>query len=173
MQMLLYLFSICDHAEELYGKTGIPAGIIYLPAREDLLQFEKAPDEAETAGKRMKGKRRSGLLLDDPALQEAWEQGDEKQYIPVRVLSSNPLVSLEQMGLLRRHVEKSLRLMADEIRAGSITVNPSYHSESDNACRNCPYHSICRFEEGENGEFSCPTPKLSDETVWEQLKGES
>lgn len=173
MQMLLYLFTVCDHAEALYGKPALPAGILYLPAREELLQFDHAPDVEETASRRMKGKRRSGLVLDDPALIEAWEQGDDKQYIPVRVLKSDPLVSLEQMGLLRRHVERSLREMAEEIRSGSIAVHPSYVSESENACRNCPYHQICRFEEGENGEFSNPTPKLDDATVWTQLQEET
>ena len=173
MQMLLYLFTVCDHAEALYGKPAFPAGILYLPAREELLQFDHAPDEEETASRRMKGKRRSGLVLDDPELIEAWEQGEDKQYIPVRVLRSDPLVSLEQMGLLRRHVESSLREMAEEIRSGSIDVHPSYVSESDNACRNCPYHRICRFEEGENGEFSNPTPRLDDETVWAQLQEET
>ena len=63
--------------------------------------------------------------------------------------------------------------MSDEILAGRIDVSPSYSSESDNACRNCPYHSICRFEEGENGDFSVPTPKLSDEVVWARLKEDS
>ena len=173
MQMLLYLFSICDHSEELYGKRALPAGILYLPAREELLQFDHAPDEEEAASRRLKGKRRSGLVLDDPELIEAWEQGENKQYIPVRVLRSDPLVSLEQMGLLRRHVENSLREMTEEIRSGSIDVHPSYVSESDNACRNCPYHQICRFEEGENGEFSNPTPRLDDETVWAQLQEET
>ena len=173
MQMLLYLFSLCDHAEELYGKRALPAGILYLPAREELLQFDHAPDEEEAASRRLKGKRRSGLVLDDPELIEAWEQGENKQYIPVRVLRSDPLVSLEQMGLLRRHVENSLREMTEEIRSGSIDVHPSYVSESDNACRNCPYHQICRFEEGENGEFSNPTPRLDDETVWAQLQEET
>lgn len=173
MQMLLYLFTVCDHAEALYGKPALPAGILYLPAREELLQFDHAPDEEETASRRMKGKRRSGLVLDDPELIEAWEQGEDKQYIPVRVLRSDPLVSLEQMGLLRRHVESSLREMAEEIRSGSIAVHPSYVSESDNACRNCPYHQICRFEEGENGEFSNPTPRLDDAAVWTQLQEET
>ena len=173
MQMLLYLFSLCDHSEELYGKRALPAGILYLPAREELLQFDHAPDEEEAASRRLKGKRRSGLVLDDPELIEAWEQGENKQYIPVRVLRSDPLVSLEQMGLLRRHVENSLREMTEEIRSGSIDVHPSYVSESDNACRNCPYHQICRFEEGENGEFSNPTPRLDDETVWAQLQEET
>ena len=173
MQMLLYLFAVCDHAEALYGRAALPAGVLYLPAREELLQFDHAPDEEEAASVRRKGKRRSGLVLDDPALIEAWEQGEDKQYIPVRVLRSDPLVSLEQMGLLRRHVESSLREMAKEIRSGSIDVHPSYVSESDNACRNCPYHRICRFEEGENGEFSNPTPRLDDKTVWAQLQEET
>ena len=172
MQMLLYLFAVCDHAEALYGRAALPAGVLYLPAREELLQFDHAPDEEETASRRMKGKRRSGLVLDDPELIEAWEQGDDKQYIPVRVLRSDPLVSLEQMGLLRRHAESCLREMAEEILAGSVAVNPSYVSESENACRNCPYHQICRFEEGENGEFSNPTPRLDDAAVWARLQEE-
>ena len=66
-----------------------------------------------------------------------------------------------------------VREMTEEIRSGSIDVHPSYVSESDNACRNCPYHQICRFEEGENGEFSNPTPRLDDETVWAQLQEET
>ena len=111
-------------------------------------------------------------MLDDPELIEAWEGGNEKQYIPVKIPSSDPLVSLEQMGLLRRHVEQCLKEMTNELQAGRIDVNPSYVSESDNACRNCPYHAICRFEEGENGEFSRPAPKLKDETVWAKLEEE-
>ena len=173
MQMLLYLFTICDHAEVLYGRPALPAGILYLPAREELLRFDQAPGDEEAARQRMKGKRRSGLVLDDPDLIEAWENGTDKQYIPVRIRSSDPLISLEEMGLLRRHVEQSLNEMSDEILAGRIDVSPSYSSESDNACRNCPYHSICRFEEGENGDFSVPTPKLSDEVVWARLKEDS
>ena len=172
MQMLLYLFTVCDHAETLYGRPAIPAGVIYLPAREELLQFDSAPDEARTRIQRQKTKRRSGLVLDDPELIEAWEHGPEKRYIPVRVSTADPLVSLEQMGLLRRHVEETVRQMAEELRAGSISVNPGYVSESDNACRTCPYHSICRFEEGENGEYSCPTPKLSEAEVWQRLQEE-
>ena len=73
---------------------------------------------------------------------------------------------------LRRHVESCLREMAEEILAGSVAVNPSYVSESENACRNCPYHQICRFEEGENGEFSNPTPRLDDAAVWARLQEE-
>ena len=88
------------------------------------------------------------------------------------MLRSDPLVSLEQMGLLRRHAESCLREMAEEILAGSVAVNPSYVSESENACRNCPYHQICRFEEGENGEFSNPTPRLDDAAVWARLQEE-
>ena len=59
--------------------------------------------------------------------------------------------------------------MAEEIRRGSIEARPAYVSETENACRTCQYHSICRFEEGENGDASRVTPRLKDEEVWERL----
>ena len=106
---------------------------------------------------------------EDAAVIGAWEHGPEPQYVPKRTAAANPFVSPDQMDRLRRHVRRSLEEMAEEIRRGSIEVRPAYVSENDNACRTCQYHSICRFEEGENGDTSRVTPHLKDEEVWERL----
>ncbi len=169
LQMLMYLFAVCDDATELYGLPGIPAGIIYLPAREDVLRFDSKPDDTEKEKLRIRGKRRSGLVLANPGVLEAWENGNDSVYLPEKTRSSNPFVTSEQMKLLRRHVRNSLKTMAEELRSGEIEPNPEYVSETKNACVFCDYRRICRFEEGVTG-YSRPTPPLTDEEVWDRLK---
>ena len=172
MQMLLYLFAVSDNAEQLYGMRGEPCGVLYLPAREDLLQFPVKPDPDDEEKQRMRSKRRSGILLNSAGVSDAWEKGDEKKYTPSKTPTSNPLVSMEQLGLLRRHVEQKLDEMASELRQGSIRVSPGYVTETENACRTCDFHSICRFEEGENGDSARVMPRIPDGTVWKMMEGE-
>ena len=170
MQMLLYLFAVSENAEELFGDPGIPAGILYLPAREELLSFPEKPDEETESKMRKRMKRRSGLVLDDPELIKAWESSEEPQFIPEKTKTVNPLVDGNQLDLLRQLLQRRLSEMAQGIQEGDIQASPGYQSESENACVFCPYHSICRFEEGENGDRSCLMPKLSDSEVWEKLR---
>ena len=129
----------------------------------------------ELQEKRREEIRRSGLVLEDMELLEAWEQGEDKQYIPVKFRSGKPsaesLASLERMGILRRHIERSLRGMARQLRQGSIAADPYYRSQQENACLNCDYYDACHFSQGENGESCRYTPKLSGEKVWALLDG--
>ena len=175
MQMLLYLFALCEHARELYGEEAVPAGILYLPAREELLSFDRAPAEGEDEKERKKGKRRSGLMLEDESVLSAWEHvpdGEKPVYMPVRTNSADPVVSEAQFTLLRRHLAESLRRMGEEILNGSIEAKPSWVSESDNACRVCDYASICGIRDSRTGAGSVYTPRLKDAEVWEILNTE-
>ena len=172
LQMLLYLFSVCDNAAELYGSPAKPAGIEYLPAREGMLSFKHQPDSAEEANERKKEKRRSGLVLSDAAVLEAWEHGKEKKYMPQKTRTKDPCVTWEQLGVLRRQAESCLKEMAETVASGRIEANPIWQSESENACRTCPYQTICRFEEGEKGESSRMMQNLPDAEVWKLLGGQ-
>ncbi len=169
LQMLLYLFAVCDRSEELFDKPAEPAGILYLPAREDLLAFDADPDAAELEKKRAKEKRRSGLVVNIPSVVEAWENGEKKQYIPAKTRSSDPMVTVEQLDILRGNVIRALDEMASELRNGQIDANPGWESSTKNACSYCDYHAICHFEDGEGGEHYHPMPKLDDSEVWELL----
>ena len=169
LQMLLYLFSICNHAVELYGLPGIPAGIIYLPAREEILHFDGKPDDTEKEKKRLRGKRRSGLVLADPKVIEAWEPGNNPVYMPAKTRLSDPMITEGQMQLLKEYVRTSISDMVDELQSGEIEPNPDFTSESSNSCVYCPYQKICRFEEGEYGERRL-TPSLSDEDAWKKIQ---
>ena len=170
LQMLVYLFAVCDNSEELYGETAKPSGIIYVPARNGLLHFDEEPDDAGEAEQRKKEKQRSGLVLSEAAVLQAWEHGSDQRFIPQKTRARNPFVSAEQMKLLRHQAEYCLREMAEQVSAGVIDANPIWQTDTDNACRNCPYSPVCRFEEGLNGEKSRIVRKITDEEVWQLLE---
>ena len=176
LQMLLYLFTLAGQGESRYRAQILPAGVMYIPARNSLVSMSRAPSSDEAEEKRLAEIRRSGLVLDDEALIQAWEHGAEKKYIPVRFRSGKPsqdaLASLERLGQLEKHIKKTLSSMAGELKGGSIAADPYYRSQQENACVNCDYFEACHFAEGQAGESSRYMPKLSPQKVWELVEGE-
>ena len=176
LQMLLYLFALESGGEKLYGHETVPAGVMYVPARNAMLSAQRDMDDAELAGKLGEAKRRSGLVLDDAELMEAWERGADKQYIPVKFKNGSPgadgVASLARMGLLARHIKKSLGEMAEQLRQGSIAADPYYRGQQENACVNCDYFDACHFADGENGESCRYLARLKPDKVWSMLEGE-
>lgn len=176
LQMLLYLYALGEDGAKLYGCETVPAGIMYVPARNAMLSLGRDPDDAEAEKKRTDEKRRSGILLDDAELMEAWENGEDKRYIPVRLTGRSApenLASAERLGLLLRHITGSLTGMAQELRHGNINADPFYRSRQENACLNCDYADVCHFESGQNGESCRFMPKLRPDEVWKKLEEEN
>lgn len=175
MQMLLYLFTLQEGAEKRYGHEIVPAGVIYVPARNAILSLSSDAGDDEADKKRKDELKRSGLVLNDEAVLEAWEKGEDKRYIPVKFRGGTPtedtVASLERMGILSKHIKKTLSSMADELRHGSIAADPLYQTQQENACMNCDYFEACHFSQGENGESCRFRPKLSDKKVWELMEG--
>ena len=174
LQMLLYLFTLADGGGERYGSEIVPAGVVYIPARSPMLSAAGPTDDAELDAARARELRRSGLVLDDPSVMEAWEHGEDKRYIPVKFKNGAPasdaLADLERLGLLSRHIKKELGGMARQLRAGSIAADPWYRSRQDNACLNCDYAAACAFRDGQGGEQSRYLAKLSTEEVWARME---
>ena len=143
----------------------------HFPSYHANLQRHKQTDKKHAAAL-----RRSGLVLDDPALLEAWEKGEDKRYIPVKFTrrkdSSDSLASLERMGKLARHLKLTLTDMARELHRGSIAADPYYRSQQETACLRCDYLEACFFTDGEDGESCRYLPKLSDGKVWELMEKE-
>ena len=174
LQMLLYLFALQQEGGSLYGKEVIPAGVMYVPARNAMLSVQKNIDEDEAGTKRSEELRRSGLVLDDEALIEAWEKGGDKRFIPVHFSGRNKgegLASLERLGLLSKRIKETLTKMAKELRSGSIAADPYYRSQQENACALCDYFDACHFVHGENGEKCRFIQKLSSSEIWAKLEG--
>ena len=175
MQMLLYLFVLQADGANRYGHEIVPAGVMYVPARNEMSAADYELNDEEAEQQRKKAARRSGFVLDDPALIEAWERGEEKDYIPIRKLYGriNPetVASAEQIGALARRVKQTLTDMAGQLRRGSIAADPYYRSQQENACYNCAYFDACHFSDGENGESYRYLPSKKPEEVWGQPEG--
>lgn len=174
LQMLMYLFALKNGGEKRYKKPVEPAGVMYIPARSPMLALDRDAGDEEILSGRMKELRRSGLVLDDAALQEAWESGSDKRYIPIKMRYGKPvedsIASAEKLGILNRHIENSLKQMASGIRRGSIAADPFYRSQQENACLNCDFAEACHFSNGSNGESCRFMPKLKPEKVWQLME---
>ena len=176
LQMLLYLFSLGENGSALYGKQIVPAGVLYVPARSPSISADTDMPDEQLQEKRLSQLRRSGLILDDPAVIAAMESSDTPMYIPVEFKKgaavSDSLASAERMGILARHIDETLCKMASELRSGSIAADPYYASQQGSACANCDYFEACHFVDGENGESLRIMPHLPATKVWSILEGD-
>lgn len=176
LQMLLYLFTLEKCGQELYGKEVIPAGVLYVPAFDKAVVSQSDLSDEDIAAAKAKQHLRSGLILQDDAVINAMEAGEDQQYIPVTVKkrgSSVPeaLATAEQMGLLARHIDDTLRELAKELRGGSILADPYYKTQQKNACMYCDYYNACYFEDGRHGDTRRYLPNLPATRVWSMMKG--
>ena len=176
LQMLLYLFTLQEQGQRLYGHPVEPAGVLYMPARDLPQSVSLVPEEEEITAAKAKARERKGLILGDEEVLQAMDATPERRYLPVTVtksgkLSSKSLASAEQFGALSRHIHALLCAMAAELHAGSITADPYFRSQNDSACRLCDYRSACHFDEGRDvPRYLKP---LTPQQVWELIeKGE-
>ena len=176
LQMLLYLFTLEHGGEGRYGMPIAPAGVMYVPARSELTKIDPGTEAEQVEQKRAEAVRRSGLVLNDPAVLEAWERGADKRYIPVKLTGNrgkaDRLADLERMGQLARHIQKTLIEMSAQLHRGNIAADPYYRSQQESACQHCDYVEACYFRDGEDGDSCRYLPKLEDQRVWELLKEE-
>lgn len=181
LQMLLYLFTLEEEGLPGVEEPIVPAGVLYLPAREEHLTGSRSMDEASRRKALDAKLRRSGLILNDPAVVEAMEHvplGSEARFLPVRVsrrtgaISGEALASAAQLGKLRRHIRRILRDIAREVGGGSIQADPWYRDDQRTACRWCDFASACHFEDGRGGERARYLYPVKGTRFWEQLDEE-
>lgn len=174
LQMLLYLFALEENGEKLYGAPIVPAGVMYVPARNAMLSVSRELSDEDAERERGEECRRSGLVLDDEAVIEAWENGGDKRYIPIRFTgrnSSETAADAAHLGMLSEHIRRTLSDMAAELRRGEITADPYFRTQQENACVNCDFLGVCHFENGQNGDACRFMPKLTPDKVWTLIEG--
>ena len=147
LQMLLYLFAL--RGSGMLGENAIPAGVQYFPARVPYLLTDGVPEPEDLQRERQKLWKRQGLLLDDEAVLLAMEPSEEPQRLPVKLKKgerTGDLANREQMKLLEGYVFRVLGRLVEEIASGNVEPNPYTRGSIHNACRFCPYGSICHSE---------------------------
>lgn len=155
LQMLLYLFTLKEEGQMLFGGHEIvPAGVLYTPAREPMLRCARdtAPEKIEKA--RKKELRRSGMVLEDPAVLQAMEHSalTSPCYLPIAVKKdgavTGSLASAEQLGKLSKYVDRLLHEITQEVFAGNIDADPYARTPQLSACTYCEFANACHFENG-------------------------
>lgn len=178
LQMLLYLFTLEAQGENYYGRPVEGAGVLYLPARDAILQGSRTMSDETWRKKLDKELTRSGLVLDDPEVISAMESPGEQGYrfLPLKVskttgaISGEVLASAERLGKLGGHIQATLKDICREIAEGNIAADPFWRGPEKNACRYCDYAAACHFEEGQDCRRWLP--RVSSEEFWEQIEGE-
>ena len=191
MQMIIYLSALQQQGLERYrSKLAeelneiVPAGVLYVPVRDELPDASRDIDEEQLCAMRDKALRRSGLLSDDMELLDAMERGlsGDGRYLPVSIkvkkgeeepsLSAKSAVAdLEKFGRLARYTRKKLLEMGQELRAGSVDAAPCKKDKNSSYCDWCDFRAACRFDET-TGDRARLLRHLSDEEFWQQIGGE-
>lgn len=179
LQMLLYLFTLQKEGARYFGHQIEPAGVLYLPARDDLLSAERSITPEQLAALREKNLRRSGLLLNDREVLTAMEHSalTEPHFLPLKINRdgdiTDGIASAAQLGKLSICVEHLLRKIACEVRDGNIDADPCCRSEDDSVCQFCDWASACHFEDGRGGDHLRYILPVKREEFWEQVDRES
>lgn len=174
IQMLLYLFALEREGKALFGHEIVPAGVLYLPARDVLVGKPRGTDPDAVRAALDRELRRSGLVLSQPEVLRAMEHSalEEPRFLPLSVGRggvAGGLATAAQLGKLERYVDHLLEKIAREIHGGVIDADPFYVSESENACTYCEFASACNFTDGVGGDRRKPLLPVKPEEFWGQI----
>ena len=178
IQMLLYLFTLQKEGRAHFGREIEPAGVLYLPARDEILSMERNVTPEELQSEREKQLRRSGLLLAEPEVLQAMEHESLSQprYLPLRVgrdgALSGSIASAAQLGRLGRYVERQLHEIARELRQGNIDADPWCRGEDDSCCKYCRWTGACHFQDGREGDHLRYILPVKAEDFWQEIEEE-
>ncbi|MCI8398853.1 MAG: ATP-dependent nuclease subunit B [Oscillibacter sp.] len=179
IQMLLYLFTLEKQGAERFGEGIEPAGVLYLPARDEILSAERNITPESLQAERDKQLRRSGLLLSEPAVLQAMEHEalTEPHYLPIRINRTGGIygsvASAAQLGQLGHYVDSLLQDISREVRGGNIDADPWCRSEDDSFCKYCAWTAACHFQDGRDRDRWHYILPVKPEEFWEKLKEET
>ncbi len=154
IQLLVYLFALEKEGKKLYGKDIIPAGVMYVPARNPIMNTSGTETPEELEIKRVKNLKRKGVLVNDLDMLNQMEHGMEKEskYLPIKfgkdgaLSQSSDVISRQDLGKLKEHMDGILKDIAVNLSHGEVRANPYYKNRTETACTNCPYAEACMFD---------------------------
>ncbi|MBQ0125014.1 MAG: exodeoxyribonuclease V subunit gamma, partial [Clostridiales bacterium] len=125
MQMLLYMFAICENGERYFGKKTVPSAIEYVMIKLPNVNFSDGDDASPEITK-------SGLYISDDA------DGKKKN-----------IISRGAFDELRCDIEKTVLEIADELRRGEAQARPM-KIQGEDPCKYCRFAPVCRVCDGDN-----------------------
>ncbi len=172
MQMILYLFAIWENGSVRYGNSIVPSGFLYMPARAEYVKPERLESDESIALKKAKSLKMSGMILNDEAVILGMDDTVSGYFVPVErkdlLFTGDSLISLHQLSLLKKRVDKTIAEMAKKLKNGEIKAYPVIKN-TVSACDYCEYRSVCAHEKDSGGNV---LSSLSNGKCLEILEGE-
>lgn len=147
MQMLIYLFSIWEN-----GENNLPAGVLYMPAKDNIISAGRDASDEEIINEQTKRLRMNGLILDDMDVLSGMEKNIAGIFIPAKLKKDGTLdahssiASLHEMTKIKKLVETLLTGIGEELYQGHIQDIPC-DGPGYSPCQWCDYKSVCTHEE--------------------------
>ena len=157
----------------------MPCGVLYQPAKAKFVSSDDKNDSEKNLNEFDKNLRMNGIILNNDSVIIGMDSTEKAKYIPVKKSSrggytgADYLYDLSELGKIFKNIDDTLTEMAKTLHKGNIEYNPTkdFTSASDNydACKYCPYLSICGYEDGKNCRNIA---KLSRKEVMKMLQEE-
>ena len=173
LQMLLYMFALEQHGDDLLEGTPIPAGVQYFPARVPYITTDGRVSDEEARTLFEKNWKRKGLILADDDVFDAMAGEEVAFRLPIKRNKdgsiSGDIAKSEQFRLLKKYVFGTLKRLVDDIASGNVEPNPYTRGSSHNACTFCPYGSVCHKTKVENRRNY---KSMSADSFWQYIQQE-
>lgn len=147
LQMLLYMFALEQEGEAVLGKQPVPVGVQYFSARFPYLSQNSCLTPEEVEAERGKTLTRKGLILSDESVIGAMQPDGAPNRLPVshnkEGMLTGDVADRRQFTLLKKYVFRVLQKLINQIASGDVTPNPYTRGDAHNACRFCPYGTVC------------------------------
>ena len=151
MQMLLYMFALTDPdvaANQGLYHAALPAGVLYMPAKDASPSLPRIFDEEQLEAAQEKGYKMDGLVLSDLNIVKAMESEPLGIFIPVKLkkdesfYANSKVITDEQLENLRRYSAELIKETSAAIKDGKIEADPLIHGKAS-PCSYCDYSSVC------------------------------
>lgn len=161
-----------DAVSEPDNSTRLPAGILYFRLTDPLIRCSRESSDDDIEKAIMRELRMKGLVLADVKLVRQMDKSidGDSLIIPARInkdgtLGRSSAATMEQFGVLRRYVRKTLASIGSEILDGNISVSP-YKKRGMTACTYCEFSSICQFDTSMRNYKYRIVPNYKEDELW-------
>ncbi len=173
LQMLLYLFALCNEKNSEFGREILPAGVLYSQIKADAQKANRAKSEAELQKSARSQNIAKGILLEDEEILSAMDRSGEFSLLPVKfkngkidARSAKSLITAEQFDLLEKYVASNLEKTVASIENGDIRIAP-VSSQAGSPCSFCPVKAVCGMDGAQAEELE----KLDKDEFFEMAGG--
>ncbi|MCM1382162.1 MAG: exodeoxyribonuclease V subunit gamma, partial [Muribaculaceae bacterium] len=148
MQMLLYLFALTDSGHKGRYSGDVPAGVLYMPARDAAPALDRYGGEEDRVKALKDTYKMSGLVLSDDLVITAMERDCGGEFIPVKRTKNgysaySKLIGGRELENLRKYSYQLLEETAESLHRGKIAADPLADEKGGLPCGYCDYSGVC------------------------------